>query len=406
MDIWAVSRSQHFANHDDISVLAQEGTESLAEGKTDALVDGHLHDPFDVILDRVLGGKEFGVNGVDAAQARVKRGGLAAARRAGDDENAIGPGDDLGDVVVNELGQAEAFDLEVDRGAIEDAEHDRFSELSGQSGDAEVNGAIAKVESDASVLREPALRNVEVGHDLDARDHRKGQTLGGRGHLIKRAIHAVTDLELVLERLEMDVARAVLHGLKKDEVDKPDDGNFVREVRKHGRIVGVDRTEFGRDFLVRPDFLENVGETLAVIPAVILFDQLEDLAGVGNHHLDVLLHHKTKLIHVRGVQRFHESHLKGVVMERDGNALIHAGRGGGYGFHEFHRKIPVAQRDDLGADVIGLELELRVHVHDAEILQYLVHGLVTAGLFSLHLVELQVVNEALFLDQGQQRACG
>ena len=81
----------HFTDHDDVRVLAQEGAQRFAEGHADRFIDGHLHDAFDVIFDRVFGGEQFGIDGVDPAQAGIKRGRFAAAGRAGDDENAVGP---------------------------------------------------------------------------------------------------------------------------------------------------------------------------------------------------------------------------------------------------------------------------------------------------------------------------
>jgi hypothetical protein len=41
----------------------------------------------------------------------------------------------------------------------------------------------------------------------------QGEVLGGRGHFVERAVHAVADAEFVLEGLEVDVRGARLHGL-------------------------------------------------------------------------------------------------------------------------------------------------------------------------------------------------
>jgi hypothetical protein len=49
--------------------------------------------------------------------------------------------------------------------------------------------------------------------------------LGRRGHLVERAVDAVADAELVLERLEMDVGCLVLDRLLEDDVDELDDGD-------------------------------------------------------------------------------------------------------------------------------------------------------------------------------------
>src|SRR4029077_4373410 len=131
----------HFTNHDDVGVLAQERAQGLAERQAHALVDGDLHDAFDVIFDGVLGGQQLRVDGIDAAQARVKGRRFAAAGRARDDHDAVGAQNGFGGEIVDELGQAEGFDFEVDRGAVQNAEHDGFAELRGQGRDAQVDDA-------------------------------------------------------------------------------------------------------------------------------------------------------------------------------------------------------------------------------------------------------------------------
>ena len=228
----------HFPHHDDVRVLAQEGAQRLAEGQPDGFVDGHLHDPFDVVFDRVLGGEQLRVNGVDAAQAGIKGGGLAATGRAGGDDNAVGPLNGFDDVIVEVLGEAQRFDFEIDRRPIEHAQHDRFAELRGQRRDAQIDDAVAQRIADAPVLRQAALRDVQVGHDLEARNHGQGQLLGRRRHLVEGAVHAIADLELSLERLEVNVAGAVLDGLEQDQVDEPDDRGLVGQPRHHRRVIG------------------------------------------------------------------------------------------------------------------------------------------------------------------------
>ena len=50
----------------------------------------------------------------------------------------------------------------------------------------------------------------------------------GRRHFVKRAIDAVADFEFVFERLEMNVARAVLDCLIKNQIHKSNDRRCVR----------------------------------------------------------------------------------------------------------------------------------------------------------------------------------
>jgi hypothetical protein len=46
-------------------------------------------------------------------------------------------------------------------------------------GNAQVELLALHAQHDAAVLRQAALGDVELGHDLDARDHRGGEVAGG-----------------------------------------------------------------------------------------------------------------------------------------------------------------------------------------------------------------------------------
>ena len=48
-----------------------------------------------------------------------------------------------------------------------------------------------------------------------------------RRHFVERAVDAITNLEFVLERLEMDVARPVLDRLIQDQIDETNDRSRV-----------------------------------------------------------------------------------------------------------------------------------------------------------------------------------
>ena len=80
-----------------------------------------------------------------------------------------------------------------------------------------------------------------------------------RGHFIKRAVHTVTDAKFSLKRLEMNVACAVLNGLKQNQVHKFDDGGLIGQVRHEPFVVrGAGLAHSARNILIGAEFLKNL----------------------------------------------------------------------------------------------------------------------------------------------------
>jgi hypothetical protein len=67
--------------------------------------------------------------------------------------------------------EAEVGKIEPHLGTIEHAHHDAFAMGRGRRGDAEVHFLSAHRVRNAAVLRQPALGDIETGHQLDAADH-------------------------------------------------------------------------------------------------------------------------------------------------------------------------------------------------------------------------------------------
>src|SRR2546427_286601 len=81
----------------------------------------------------------------------------------------------------------------------------------------------------STVLREAALGDVQVGHDLDARDDRGLQRLGRRHHVVQQTVDPVARLHTAAVRLDVNVAGTVADGLADDHVDQPDDRSLLGE---------------------------------------------------------------------------------------------------------------------------------------------------------------------------------
>ena len=149
--------------------------------------------------------------------------------------------------------------------------------------DAHVDRTPGDPEADASVLRQALLGDVELRHDLDARDDQRRDRAPALQHFAQHAVDAEAHHQPVLERLDVDVGRVFLHRLREHGVDEADDrrvvfaleqvglfGQVLREVREvggfldafgglHGVVagfVGLAQQRVERGFF---DFLERSG---------------------------------------------------------------------------------------------------------------------------------------------------
>ncbi len=204
----------------------------------------------------------------------------------------------------------------------------------------------------------------------------------------------------------MDVTGAVLDRLDEHEVDEADDGRLVGQVLDGGRIgFGLDRAGFGGQSFVGAQLLQDFGEAFIVLAAfgIELLDELFDAVGVGHDDLDVLLEEESQFIDASGVERVGQREAEGRAVKGDRQALVHAGGFGGDILDEGRGQLGLAQGDDFGAEAVGDDLQDGVQVQNAEVLQDLHDGLAAALELPLDFFELQVVDEAPFFDQRQQR---
>jgi len=141
-----------FPDHHDVGRLTQHGAEGGGERHADVALDLHLVDAGHLVFDGVLDGDDLPVGLVDVVERRIKGGRLAGTRRAGDEEDAVGTGDqalELGLVVREEpeLGQAQLEAL-----LVEDSHDDGFAVDGRQDRNAQVDVAAAGAGLDAPVL--------------------------------------------------------------------------------------------------------------------------------------------------------------------------------------------------------------------------------------------------------------
>ena len=136
--------------------------------------------------------------------------------------------------------EAQLVEVERDAALVEDPHHHRLAVHRRHRRHAQVDLLALHAQPDAAVLRQPALGDVQVGHDLDPRDHRGRQALGRRLDVVQHAVDAVADVQLVLERLDVDVGRAHVERVGDEQAHEADDRRLGRQVLQLLH-VGVER---------------------------------------------------------------------------------------------------------------------------------------------------------------------
>ena len=134
----------------------------------------YLIDSHQVEFDRVFSRHDVGIDRVERLQGRIKSVGLTTTRWTSNQNHAVRFGD-----VALELDQRFGFETQFGHVEhqvlfIEKTEHDFFSEQGWQRRNAEIQFARACInlhlDLDAAVLRKTLLRNVQLGHNFDARN--------------------------------------------------------------------------------------------------------------------------------------------------------------------------------------------------------------------------------------------
>ena len=171
------------------------------------------------------------------------------------------------------LVETQPFEIvEIARRAIQQAHDDAFAVQRRQRGDAQIHFAAERLDLDAAVLRQAALGDVELGHQLHARDH-GGLQLARRWVLIvQHAVNAIADAELFFERLQVNVAGALFDRGSDDGVHQADDRRFAGHV---AQVFQIFRHLAGLELEIRFGARGRF--------AVVFVDRVDDLL-LGREH--------------------------------------------------------------------------------------------------------------------------
>ncbi len=110
-----------------------------------------------------------------------------------------------------------------DGALVEDAHHGALAIDEREGDDADVDAPALDVQREAAVLGDAPLGDVEVGHDLDARDHPGGHPAAHGGRGVEHPVDAEQHAGVAFFGVDVDVGGALLDGLGDDRVHELDD---------------------------------------------------------------------------------------------------------------------------------------------------------------------------------------
>ena len=98
------------------------------------MINRHLHDTFDFVLNGVFGGEDFDVLGVHLAQGGVQGGRLTGTGRTGNDEDTVRTAYHRTNPFLDVFLHRQGVEAQVDDGLVQDTQHDGLTELGREGG--------------------------------------------------------------------------------------------------------------------------------------------------------------------------------------------------------------------------------------------------------------------------------
>ena len=214
----------HLADHDDVGVRAEERFHDHREVHH-LLVDLHLAQALLGDFDRVFCRPDFSVRGVQEPQHRVQCRRLARTRGSAYEKKTVRLGYRVLEVFAVLGRQAKLVDG--DRLTGREDTHDNILDPAGRRDGRNAQLDVERtelLELDLAVLGLPFFGNIQVAHDLQARDDRAAIRSRHFNIRRKRAVSPEPDFRLRFPRigLDMDVRGPLVVGIYDDLVDELD----------------------------------------------------------------------------------------------------------------------------------------------------------------------------------------
>ena len=288
----------HFPHHDHVRIAAQNAAQSGGKGQVDLRLHRDLDDAIQLVFHRVFDGHDAALLRVQLLEEGVKRGRLAGARGACHQNDAVWRGQQFADGGLR--GGVQPDGLEVKLFARKQSQRHGLSIHAGDGGHAHVDGLSVQLQVDTAVLRQPALGDVQMRHDLEAGNQRglEQPHVGRHRHLQQLAVHAVADSQVALQRLHVDVRGALFECFTEDLVHKVEHRGLLVGLVQHGGLL-LQVVVVVAAFAAFQQFLKVFRPH-----AVALVQGLQDAVARGDlpvHALAQLLAHGLTSAEVKGV---------------------------------------------------------------------------------------------------------
>ena len=125
---------------------------------------------------------------------------------------------------------------------------DRLPRHRGNRRDTHVDRSTLKLQIDSPVLRQPPLCNIQMRHNFDSRNQRGLEQLDPRGNrnITQDPVNAIPNLQIILQRLDMNICRPLLQSLTDHLIHKFNHrrlriifiqyGRFLFEIISRGKL--------------------------------------------------------------------------------------------------------------------------------------------------------------------------
>ena len=299
-------------------------------------MDLGLDDTGQAVFDRVFGGQHLAFDLVKFGQRGIKRRGLAAAGRAGDQHDAVRAVDRFAKLRCKLVIQAQGGEFQFQIGAVKNAHDHAFAVDRWRGSHAQIDFVPAHGQPQPAILRQALFGNVQPGHDLDARHHCTAHRQRQQRHLAQQPVDAKPHGQAVFVGFQMNVGCLRIDGLGNQAVDRANRRGVADKVAQPVDIAGFrSLVDFG-----------HVGRAGAQ-----LFDRRLDIAGARQHTFDPAAIGKAKGLFDKAVERVdhrHADHLRIAGNRYRANVAQEIGRQCAFERHWCAQQIGLRQRQ--GAD--------------------------------------------------------